>query len=354
MNSWNNREILLENGRRIGPSAHPFIIAEISGNHNGDLERAHKLIDAAKWSGADAVKLQTYTADTMTINHDGPDFQITEGPWAGRQLYDLYRWAHTPWEWHAELVSHCRDIGIMVFSTPFDESAVDFLAEFDMPIYKIASFEMTDHRLIRKVATKGRPVVMSTGLSTLAEVADSVGVARAAGIDRLVLLHCVSAYPAPVEDVNLRTIAHLADAFDLPVGLSDHTLGTAVPVAAVAAGAVMIEKHLTLRRADGGPDAAFSLEPEEMKRLVDDVRVGQTAMGRVCYDREPSEEQSLVFRRSIYCVRDMKEGELFCPENIRIIRPGYGLAPRHFDAVLGRRVTRDCARGTALSWSLVG
>jgi pseudaminic acid synthase len=331
----------------------PYIVAEISGNHGGRLERALEIITAAHDAGADAVKLQTYTADTLTIDHDGPDFLIGSGLWKGRRLHELYGEAHTPWAWHEALFDHCRRLGITCFSTPFDDTAVDLLERLGAPAYKIASFEAVDLPLIRRAAATGKPLIISTGIADLGEIGDAVEAAREAGCRDLVLLHCVSAYPAPAEDMNLRTIPHLADAFGVVGGLSDHTLGTAIAVAAVAIGATMIEKHVTLRRADGGPDAEFSLEPRELAELVQSCRKAQAALGRVSYAREASERDSLVFRRSLYAVTNIAKGEVLSADNVRSIRPGYGLAPKHLQSIMGRRARTDIKRGTALQWSLL-
>jgi pseudaminic acid synthase len=343
------REITIA-GRKIGPGHPPFVIAEMSGNHNGDIKRALALVEAAKAAGADAVKLQTYTADTITIDHGGKDFAISGGLWDGRRLYELYQEAHTPWAWHAELFARGRELGLVVLSTPFDETAVDFLATLDSPAYKIASFEAVDLPLIQHAASKGKPLIISTGMADLGEITEAADAARKGGADQIALLHCVSAYPAPVEDTNLATIQHMADAFDAVTGLSDHSHGIAVSVAAVALGASIIEKHFTLARADGGPDAAFSLEPSEFRELTAACRAAQQAVGEVSYRREASEEGSLQFRPSLYVVADIAPGEPFTTANVRSIRPGYGLAPKHQAVVLQRKARRALARGTPLSW----
>ena len=340
-------------GRRIGPGHPPYVIAEMSGNHNGDINRAFALLEAAKTAGADAVKLQTYTADTITIDHDGPGFRIEGGLWNSRTLYELYQEAHTPWEWHPQLFAKAHELGITIFSSPFDPTAVEFLEQLGAPAYKIASFEIVDLPLIQRAARTGKPLIVSTGLAGLGEIGDAVEAARAAGCREIALLHCTSGYPTPPEDSNLRTIPHLAEAFGVVAGLSDHTPGTAVPVAATALGARVIEKHFTLHRADGGPDAAFSLEPEELAELVTSCRTAWTALGDVNYALEASERGNKIFRRSLYAVKDIPAGAELTAENVRSIRPGYGLPPKHLPEILGRRAGRLIARGTPLTWSLL-
>lgn len=340
-------------GRAIGSGEPPYLVAELSANHNGRLERAFEVMTMAKQAGADAVKLQTYTPDTMTIDHDGPGFRIEGGPWDGRVLYELYEEATTPWDWHEALFAKGRELGITVFSTPFDASAIELLESLDAPAYKIASFEVTDLPLIERAAATGKPLIISTGMANRNEIAEEIAAARGAGDGGLVLLHCVSAYPAPAEQYNLRTIPDLAAAFDVPVGLSDHTIGDTVAVTAVSLGAVMVEKHVTLRRADGGPDSGFSAEPGEFAALCGAVRTAWQALGTACYERTEAERGNAVFRRSVYAVADIAAGETLTAANIRSIRPGFGLPPKEYPALLGRRVKRAIARGTPLAWDLI-
>lgn len=340
-------------GRKIGPHHPPYMIAEMSANHLGKLDRALAIMTAAKEAGADAIKLQTYTADTITIDHDGPEFRIEGGLWHGRTLYDLYREAHTPWEWHPQLFQHARALGITVFSSPFDSTAIDLLEGLGAPAYKIASFEIVDIPLIQRAAATGKPLIISTGMAGWTEIEDAVRAAHGAGKGGVILLHCVSGYPTPPEDSNLLRLRALAERFHVMVGLSDHTMGTACAVAAVALGAVAIEKHLTLRRADGGPDGAFSLEPEEFRLLVSESHTVFSALGSRRDERAPSEAGNTRFRRSLYVVRDISAGETFTAENLRSIRPGLGLPPKHLPELLGRRAKQAIRRGTPMSWNLV-
>jgi pseudaminic acid synthase len=338
--------------RDIGPDVAPYIIAELSANHNGSLERALATIDAAKACGADAIKLQTYTADTMTIDCDLPDFMIKGGLWDGFKLYDLYEWAQTPFEWHQAMFEHARKIGITVFSTPFDESAVDLLESLNAPAYKIASFELTDLPLIRYAAATGKPMIMSTGMASEQEIEEAVTAAREGGCRDLVLLHCISSYPAPLNQAQLRQIPELQRRFGVVPGLSDHTLGTVASVAGVALGACVIEKHFTLSRADKGPDCEFSLEPAELTRLCQDARDAWSALGQPGFERQQAEAASKVFRRSLYFIQDLPAGTVIEASHIRRIRPGMGLPSKHYAEVLGRRVKADVVRGTPVQWGL--
>lgn len=339
-------------GRKIGPDQPPFVIAELSGNHNADLGRALHLMDVAAEAGAEAIKLQTYSPDTITLDHNGPGFKISGGLWDGRTLYDLYREAQTPFDWHERLFAHARALGLIVFSSPFDESAIDLLEGLDAPAFKIASFEAIDLPLIRRAARSGKPLIISTGMTTEAEIEEAL--AAGGGAERSALLHCVSAYPADFADANLRAIPWMAERFGCLVGLSDHTPGTATAVASVALGACIVEKHFTLARADGGPDAAFSLEPDELKRLVEDCRHAWEALGEAALHRGEIERGNMQFRRSLYVVRDVAAGAALTPENVRSIRPGFGLPPKHLPEVLGRTAARDLKRGEALAWDMVG
>jgi len=342
------------NGRKIGSGYPAYIIAELSANHRQQFDEAIRLIEAAKEAGADAVKLQTYTPDTLTIKCNAPEFQIGGGtPWDGKTLHDLYSEAYMPWEWQPKLKEMADNLGIDLFSTPYDKTAVDFLEEMGVPAYKVASFEIVDIPLIEYIASKGKPIIISTGMATLPEIDEAVQTARGAGASQIALLKCTSAYPAPPEEMNLRTIPDMAKKFKVTVGLSDHTLGIAIPVAAVALGACIIEKHLTLSRSIPGPDSAFSLEPDEFKTMVEAIRTAEKALGKVQYQVSEQEAKISVYRRSLFVVKDVKAGELFAEENVRSIRPGYGLHPRHLKDVLGRRATRDIRRGTPLSWDLV-
>ncbi len=338
------------NGREVGPNQPPFIIAELSANHNGDIQRAFETIKAAHESGADAIKIQTYTADTMTIDCDKDEFIIKEGLWGGYKLYDLYKWAETPFEWHKQIFDYAANLGVTLFSTPFDESAVDLLESLNAPAYKIASFEATDLPLISYVASKGKPMIMSTGMCTEQEIEEAVNAAREGGCKELILLHCISSYPAPMDQANLRQMTNLAKRFNSLPGLSDHTLGTTASVAAVALGACLIEKHFTLSRLDRGPDSEFSIEPAELKRLCQDSRDSWSSMGKIGFDRQEAEEASKCFRRSLYFVKNLKAGQVITEADIRRIRPGYGLPPKHFDEVIGRTLKVDIERGTALRW----
>ena len=335
-------------GRKIGADYEPFVICELSGNHNGSLERALRLLDAAAATGADAIKIQSYTPDTITINHDGPGFRIEGGLWDGRTLYDLYGEAQTPFEWHEHLFRRARELGVTLFSTPFDESAVDLLEQLEAPAYKIASFEAVDLPLIAYVASKRKPMMISTGMASLDEIGEAVNAGRDNGCEDIVLLHCVSSYPAPDDQSNVRTVPDLAERFGVVSGLSDHTSGSAVAVASIALGGAVVEKHFTLRRADGGPDAAFSLEPDEFRTLVEDCKRAWRALGKATYDLQGCERGSIAFRRSIYVVKDVSAGERLTAENVRSIRPGYGLAPKHLPEVLGREAAHDLKRGEPL------
>lgn len=350
----NSKEINIA-GRSIGLGHSPFIIAEMSGNHNQSLERALKIVEAAAKAGAHALKIQTYTPDTMTIDLDEREFHISDPKslWAGTSLYKLYGEAYTPWEWHKPIFDRARELGIIAFSTPFDDTAVDFLESLDVPCYKIASFENTDLPLIRRVAATGKPLIISTGMATVADLDETVRVAREAGCKDLVLLKCTSTYPATAENTNILTIPHLRELFGCEVGLSDHTMGVGVSVASVALGATVIEKHFTLDRADGGVDSTFSMEPAEMAQLVLETKRAWQALGRVNYGPTEAEKKSIQFRRSLYVVKDIKAGDVLTKDNVRAIRPGLGLPTKHLEQVLGKAVKQDVKRGTALCWDLI-
>lgn len=341
--------------RDVGPDARPYLIAEMSGNHNQSLDRALEIVDAAAASGADAVKLQTYTADTMTLDVRAPGFVIEDPKslWAGRQLYELYEEAHTPWAWHQPIMERAASHGMHCFSTPFDDTAVDFLEECGVPAYKIASFEVTDLPLIKKVAATGKPLIISTGMATVGEIDEAVRTAKNAGNDQIILLKCTSTYPATPENTNIRTIPNMREAFGVDVGLSDHTMGCGVSVAAVALGAVLIEKHFTLARADGGVDSSFSMEPTEFALLRAETERAWQALGKITYGGTSAEEGSRVFRRSLYVAKDVAEGEQLTPENLRIVRPGFGLPPKFYSQMLGKRVKRDATPGTPVDWDLI-
>ena len=347
------RPTITIDGRPIGPDHQPYIVAEMSGNHNGDINRAFRILDAAKAAGADAVKIQTYRADTITIDHDGPEFIVKGGLWDGRRLYDLYEEAHTPWEWHKPIFERARRIGITVFSSPFDFTAVDLLERLDAPAYKIASPELIDLPLIRRVAQTGKPIVISTGMGNHEEIEEAVETAREEGARELILLHCTAAYPTPPDEANLSTIAELARRFQVVAGLSDHTMGTTVPALAVALGADFIEKHFTLSRAEGGVDSAFSMEPAELAELVSATRIVRVAVGKPTFEPTEAESSVLKNRRSLYVVAPIKKGESFTGHNIRSIRPGAGMKPRYYDKVLGKHASRDLSFGQPLTVDMV-
>jgi N-acetylneuraminate synthase len=342
-------------GRSIGSGYQPFVIAEMSGNHNQSLERALEIVDAVAKTGAHALKIQTYTPDTMTIDLDEREFHIgdPESLWSGTSLYKLYGQAYTPWEWHKPIFERAKELGLIAFSTPFDDTSVDFLESLNVPCYKIASFENTDLPLIRRVAATGKPIIISTGMASIAELDDTVRAAREAGCKDLILLKCTSTYPATPANTNILTIPHMRELFGCEVGLSDHTMGVGVSVASVALGATVVEKHFTLNRADGGVDSAFSMEPAEMQQLVQETERAWQALGAVSYGATAAEKKSMVFRRSLYVVTDMRAGEVLSKENVRAIRPGHGMATKYFDVILGKRLRRSAKRGTALSWDLL-
>ncbi len=342
--------------RKIGAGHPPFIIAEMSGNHNQSLDRALEIVEAAAKTGAHALKIQTYTADTMTLDLDEREFHISDPSslWTGTSLYKLYGQAYTPWEWHQQIFERARELGLIIFSTPFDGTAIDLLESLEVPCYKIASFENTDLPLIRRVAATGKPMIISTGMASVAELDDTVRAAREAGCNDLILLKCTSTYPATARDTNILTIPHMRELYGCEVGLSDHTMGVGVSVASVALGATVIEKHFTLNRADGGVDSTFSMEPAEMAQLVLETERAWQALGQVSYGATEAEKKSIVFRRSLYAVQDLKAGDVLTTDNVRAIRPGLGLPTKYLDVVLGKVVRQDVKRGTALDWSLLG
>lgn len=337
---------IIINNQSIGTDYSPYVIAELSANHNGRLENAIRLIDLAKEAGASAVKIQTYKPDTITLNHRSDDFMLKDGLWKGRSLYELYDWAHTPWEWHQDLFDHAKKSNITLFSSPFDKTAVDLLEKMNAPAYKIASFEIIDLDLIRYVAKTKKPMIISTGMASIEEIEDAVAVAKSAGCTELAVLHCVSGYPAPASDYNLRTILDMRKRFGLVTGLSDHTLGIATAVTSIALGASVVEKHFTLSRAGGGPDDSFSLEPDEFKSLCDSVKVAWSALGDIDYSRKSSELENIKFRRSVYFVKDLKAGDLISKDDIRSVRPGYGLSPKYLEKIVGNKVMEDVKKNT--------
>jgi N-acetylneuraminate synthase len=351
-----NKNSISISDRQIGNNHPPFIIAEMSGNHNQSLERALEIVEIAAKTGVHALKIQTYTADTMTLDLDRDEFFINDPKslWYGKSLFELYQQAYTPWEWHKPVFDRCRELGIIGFSTPFDFTAVDFLESLDVPFYKIASFENTDLPLIRKVASTGKPIIISTGMATIAELDETITTAKQAGCQNLILLKCTSSYPSTPKDTNLLTIPHLRDLFDdIQVGLSDHTLGIGVAVASVALGATVIEKHFTLNRADGGVDAAFSMEPQEMKQLVIETERAWQAMGKISYGVTAAEQKSLIFRRSLYIAQNMQSGDILTSDNLRAIRPGQGLPPKYYNLLLGKKIKVDVQAGTPVKWELL-
>lgn len=331
----------------------PYLIAEVSGNHNGSIDRAKEIIKSAKDNGADCVKLQTYTPETMTINSKKDDFLVKGGLWDGYSLWDLYQWAHTPFEWQEELFNYANDLSIDCISTPFDETAVDLLEDIGTKFYKIASFEVTDLPLIKYIAEKNKPIIISSGMANEQEIHDALDVIKNEGVDDIVLLHCVSGYPTPIDQINLSTIDLLKKTFEVEVGLSDHTLGNLSSLLALAYDVKVIEKHFTLNREDGGPDAAFSMEPEELKSLSNDLKLGYLAKGKPSFDRKLAEEENVKFRRSLYVVDDIKKGEIFTNINVRRIRPGYGISPKFYDEIIGKKAKKDIEKGTPVSWEMV-
>ena len=341
------------NDCQIGPEHPPYIVAELSANHNGSLERAKQIITEAANAGADAIKLQTYRPDTITLDCDRPEFQITDGLWAGRRLYELYEVAHTPWEWHAPLFEHAHKVGLTVFSSPFDSSAVDLLEDLGTPAYKIASLELGDLSLLRCVAGTGKPMILSTGTANVEEIQEAVEVVKSAGCQDLVLLHCVSAYPAAIQDYHLKTIPDMMSRFDVPIGLSDHTLNNMTALVAISLGACMVEKHFTLCRDDQGLDDSFSMEPDELYQLCQNAQLAWLSLGKINYELKPGEEYIVKLRRSLYVVKDIAKGEVFTNDNLRSLRPDLGLAPKYLDQVIGAVATNHIAKDTPLAWSMV-
>lgn len=341
------------NGRKIENGLEPYIIAELSANHNGSIDTAIEIIQVAKQSGAEAVKLQTYRPDTITLNHQSAEFMINDGLWKGNSLYELYASAYMPWEWHKPLFDYAKELGITIFSSPFDNSAIDFLEDLNAPAYKIASFEAIDTPLIKYAASTGKPLIISTGMADAEEIQEAIDAAYQGGCKDLAILHCVSGYPAPASDYNLRTIHDMQNRYQLPVGLSDHTIGNATAITSTAFGACIIEKHVTLNRLNGGPDDSFSIEPDELKFLCDDVKTAWGAIGEVSYHRKSSEESNLKFRRSLYFIEDLKAGDIVTSKHVKSIRPGYGLSPKYYEEVIGRVVKKDIIKGTKVSWEVL-
>jgi pseudaminic acid synthase len=346
-------DTLTIDGKAIGSNNKPYIIAEMSANHNGDINTAFAIIDKAKQAGADAIKIQTYTADTITLKSNLPDFQINDGLWAGQTLYDLYEWAHTPWDWHKPLFEHARKAGITMFSSPFDNTAVDLLEDLNTPAYKIASFEAIDLPLISYAASTGKPMIISTGMANIEEIEEAINAAQEGGCSELAILHCVSGYPAPAADYNLRTLQEMIERFGLVTGLSDHTLDNTTAIASIALGASIIEKHFTLDRSGGGPDDSFSLEPNDLEHLCQSSDIAWSSLGKVDYGRKSSEQGNMMFRRSIYVVKDITAGEILTVENIRSIRPGFGLAPKNYKELLGKVAKIDIKCGSAMKWNFI-
>lgn len=348
------RKELMIDGKKLSDKSDTYIIAEMSANHLHNLDRAKRIIDVAKECGADAIKLQTYRSDTITIDCRGPEFMATPGsPWENMNLFELYKEAYTPWEWHGELMDYAKKVGITCFSSPFDLTAIDFLEELNVPAYKIASFELNDIPLIKKAAMTGKPIIMSTGIADMSDIELALRTCKEAGNDKVILLKCVSEYPTPYEEINLRTLTNMSETFDCVVGVSDHSFGSAVAVAGVALGARVIEKHLTLSRKDGGPDGTFSMEPQEFKNMVTDIRNVEKALGKVTYELTEKQKKSKGRSRSLYVVSDIKKGEIFTPDNMRSIRPGYGLHTKYYKDIIGKRASCDIKKGTAMKWNYV-